>query len=142
MINFLVAYPLINICVNIVLAMTGLAALINLLNVARGRTLADRVVSLDALGTQSMALIIIYAFKHGTDLYMSAVLVISILSFVALVVWSKYLQKGNITYPLKAFHHQPRRKGAHAEPAAKEGVLQYTETKNAEEKRKEAQKFE
>lgn len=138
MINFLSSYPLINICVNIVSAMTGIAALMNLLMVARGKTSADRIVSLDALGTQSMALIILYAFKHGTDLYVPAVLVISILSFVALVVWSKYIQRGNITYPLKAYHHKPKN---HSKPM-EEGIFPYTQTRNAEEKRKEAQKFE
>lgn len=138
MINFLISYPIINLFVNIVLAMTGLAALFNLISLARGKTLADRIVSLDALGTQSMALIIIYAFKHGTDLYMAAVLVISILSFVALVVWSKYIQRGNITYPLKAYHHKPKKHTAPIE----EGIFPYTQTRNAEQKRKEAQKFE
>lgn len=136
MINFLVSYPLIGICVNAVVVMVGFAALINLVTIAKGKTLIDRVVGLDALGTQVMSLIIIYAFKHGTDLYMSAVLVISILSFVALVVWSKYLQQGNVVYPLKSPH--PLKKSL----SIKEGVLPQTQTENAEEKQKEARKYE
>lgn len=136
MINFLISYPLIGICVDIVLIMAGLAAFINLLTIAKGKTLADRVIGLDALGTQIMALIVIYAFKHGTDLYMSAVLVISILSFVALVVWSKYIQQGNIVYPLKAPHKS--KNSLHIE----EGIWELTQTKNAEEKQKEVQKYE
>lgn len=136
MINFLVSYPLISLCVNIVLVMAGLAAFINLVTIAKGKTLADRIIGLDALGTQVMALIVIYAFKHGTDLYMSAVLVISILSFVALVVWSKYIQQGNVTYPLKAQHK--RRNSMHIE----EGIWERTKTKDAEEKQKEVQKYE
>lgn len=136
MINFLVSYPLIGKCVDIVLIMAGLAALINLVTIAKGRTLADRIIGLDALGTQIMALIVIYAFKHGTDLYMSAVLVISILSFVALVVWSKYIQLGNIVYPLKSPHKG--RNSAHIE----EGIWERTQAKDAEEKQKEVQKYE
>ncbi|WP_130861271.1 monovalent cation/H+ antiporter complex subunit F [Bacilliculturomica massiliensis] len=136
MIDFLVSYPLIGKCVDLILFMAGLAAVINLVTIARGKTLADRVIGLDALGTQVMALIVLYAFKHGTDLYMSAVLVISILSFVALVVWSKYIQQGNVVYPLKAPHKE--KNSLHIE----EGIWERTQAKDAEEKQKEVQKYE
>lgn len=136
MINFLADYPLIGVCVNLVLIMVGLAAVINLVTIARGKTLADRIIALDALGTQVMALIVIYAFKHGTDLYMSAVLVISILSFVALVVWSKYIQQGNVVYPLKAPHK--KKNSLYIE----EGIWKRTQAKDAEEKQKEVSHYE
>ncbi|WP_206459983.1 monovalent cation/H+ antiporter complex subunit F [Anaerovorax sp. IOR16] len=103
MINFLQDYPIINLVVNIVLILISISLVINLVTVVTGKTLADRVVGLDALGTQTLALIILYAFKHGTAYYMDAVLIISILGFVAMVVWSKYMQKGNVLYPLRQY---------------------------------------
>lgn len=136
MINFLISYPLIGACVNLLLFMVGLASVINLVTIARGKTLADRIIGLDALGTQVMALIVLYAFKHGTGLYMSAVLVISILSFVALVVWSKYIQQGNVVYPLKAQHK--KKNSLYIE----EGIWERTQAKNAAEKQQEVRKYE
>lgn len=100
MINFLVDYPFIGVFVDATTVMIAVAIVINLINVARGIIIANRIIALDALGNQVMALMILYAFKHGTDHYMSGVLVICILSFVSLIVWSKYLQRGNIVYPL------------------------------------------
>ncbi len=100
MINYLSAYPLIGVFVDVTTVMIAVAIIINLVNVARGFIIANRIIALDALGNQVMALMILYAFKHGTDHYMSGVLVICILSFVSLIVWSKYLQRGNIVYPL------------------------------------------
>lgn len=108
MINFLQSYPLINLVVNIVLTLISISLVINLVTVVTGKTLADRVVGLDALGTQTLALIILYAFKHGTAYYMDAVLIISILGFVAMVVWSKYMQKGNVLYPLHQYPERPK----------------------------------
>lgn len=103
MINYLENYPIINLVVNLVLGMISISLVINLVTVVTGKTLADRVVGLDALSTQTMALIILYAFKHGTFYYLDAVLIISILGFLALVVWSKYMKKGNIVYPLRQY---------------------------------------
>ncbi len=103
MINFLHDYPIINLVVNLVLVFISISLVINLLTIVTGKTLADRVVGLDALSTQTLALIILYAFKHGTAYYMDAVLVLSILGFVAMVVWSKYMQQGDVLYPLKQY---------------------------------------
>jgi len=108
MINFLHDYPIINLVVNIVLVLISISLVINLLTVVTGKTLADRVVGLDALSTQTLALIILYAFKHGTAYYMDAVLILSILGFVAMVVWSKYMQKGDVLYPLKKYPQRPK----------------------------------
>lgn len=100
MLNALVHYPLINVTINIVFVIISICLLINLLTILKAKTLANRAIGLDAFGIQTMALIILYGIRHGSGLYVTAVLVLSILGFISLIVWSKYLHKGNIVYPL------------------------------------------
>ena len=100
-VNFLIGYPIINVAVNIVFILTGFNLLILLFYVLKGKTLADRAIALDAISIQVMACILLYSIKHGTDLYLSAVLVIAVLGFMAMVLISKYIFRGNIIYPLK-----------------------------------------
>lgn len=110
-INFLADYPIINATVTIVLAVTAINFLVLLFYVLKGRTLADRAIALDAISIQAIAVILLYSMKHGTTLYMSAVLVLAVLGFFGMVVLSKYITRGNIIYPLKRGYRQddPRR---------------------------------
>ncbi len=64
--------------------------------VLKGPDLNDRAIALDAWGTTVMCLIVIYSMKQGTNLYMTSVLVIAILGFIALVAEGKFIQSGNI----------------------------------------------
>ena len=52
MINYLSAYPLIGVFVDVTTVMIAVAIIINLVNVARGFIIANRIIALDALGNQ------------------------------------------------------------------------------------------
>ncbi len=112
-VNFLTDYPVVNATVTIVLAVTAINLLVLLFYVLKGKTLADRAIALDAISIQAIAVILLYSMKHGTTLYMSAVLVLAVLGFFGMVVLSKYITRGNIIYPLKRGSRQqdnPQRK--------------------------------
>lgn len=100
MLNALVGYPLIDWTIVIVFIIISACLVMNLFTILKASTLANRIIGLDAFGIQTMALIILYGIRHGTELYMAAVLVVSSLGFIGLVVWSKYIHRGNIVYPL------------------------------------------
>lgn len=103
-INFLQNYPIISFTVDLILIITGINLLILLFYVYKGKTLADRAIAVDAISIQAIAVILLYSMRHGSTLYISAILVIAVLGFLALVVVSKYIIRGNIVYPLKKGH--------------------------------------
>ncbi len=62
----------------------------------RGPALHDRILALDTLYTNSLALLVLTGMWRGTTLYFEAALVIAMLGFVSTVVVSKYLMRGNV----------------------------------------------
>ncbi len=93
---FLSQLTILPVVLNIAMVVCAISLVFCLIRMLLGPSLTDRAVSLDSCGIVVMCLIIIYSIKQGTNLYMSAVLVISILGFIGAVSLSKYIQSGNI----------------------------------------------
>jgi multicomponent Na+:H+ antiporter subunit F len=64
--------------------------------VMRGPTVADRVVALDAIGTNVVALGILYAMKTQKQFFVNVSLMLAMTGFIATVVTSMYLREGDI----------------------------------------------
>ena len=62
----------------------------------RGPGLADRVLALDSLYVNTLALLVLMGIGYGTTLYFEVALVIAMLGFVGTVVLSKFLAQGDI----------------------------------------------
>ncbi|MGZ8256130.1 MAG: K+/H+ antiporter subunit F [Burkholderiaceae bacterium] len=62
----------------------------------RGPTLPDRILALDTLYVNSMALLVLLGLRFDTGLYFEAALLIAMLGFVGTVALSKYLLRGDI----------------------------------------------
>lgn len=62
----------------------------------RGPTLADRILALDTLYVNSVALLILIGIHLGTMIYFEAALIIAMMGFVSTVALSKYLLRGDI----------------------------------------------
>jgi multicomponent K+:H+ antiporter subunit F len=62
----------------------------------RGPGLPDRILALDTLYVNAMALLILVGIRYDTALYFEAALVISMLGFVGTIALSKYLLRGDI----------------------------------------------
>lgn len=73
------------------LGMLGLCVIMCLYRILRGPSVADRALSSDALGACVMAAITIFSLRINTLQYLSAVMVIAILGFLALVVIAKFI---------------------------------------------------
>lgn len=80
----------------IVFAMIGLSLLLNLWRLLVGPSLPDRILALDTMYINSIALIILYGMSMGTALYFEAALLIAMLGFVSTVAVCKYLLRGDI----------------------------------------------
>ncbi|HBY87607.1 MAG TPA: K+/H+ antiporter subunit F [Colwellia sp.] len=80
----------------IVFAMIGLSLLLNLWRLLVGPSVPDRILALDTMYINSIALIILYGMSMGTALYFEAALLIAMLGFVSTVAVCKYLLRGDI----------------------------------------------
>ncbi|MGP7816298.1 Na(+)/H(+) antiporter subunit F1 [Niallia sp. 01092] len=64
--------------------------------VIKGPSTPDRVVALDAIGINLVAIIGILSILLKIDVYIEIILLIGILAFIGTVAFSKYLEKGII----------------------------------------------
>jgi multicomponent K+:H+ antiporter subunit F len=74
----------------------GVALLLAAYRLLRGPAAADRILALDTLYINTMALLILLGIRFGTALYFEAALVIAMLGFVSTVVLSKFLLRGDV----------------------------------------------
>lgn len=61
-----------------------------------GPSQPDRVIALDAIGTNIVGLILVLDIKSGTRDYVDAALVIALLAFMGTVALAKYLGGGTV----------------------------------------------
>jgi multicomponent Na+:H+ antiporter subunit F len=64
--------------------------------VIRGPTVPDRVVALDAIATNVVAIAVLFALKTGRGLFVTVSLVLAIIGFMSTVIVAKFVTKGDI----------------------------------------------
>ena len=69
---------------------------LNLWRLYIGPDVVDRILALDTMYINSIALIIIYGINSSSPLYFEAALLIAMLGFVSSVAFAKYLLRGDI----------------------------------------------
>lgn len=74
----------------------SVALLMAAFRLARGPSLPDRILALDTLYINSLALLVLLGIYYRTALYFEAALMIALLGFVGTVVLSKHLLRGDI----------------------------------------------
>lgn len=74
----------------------SLALLMNLARLAKGPTLMDRVLALDTMVINVIALVILYGIKQGTAVYFEASLLLAMVGFVSTVALCKFLLRGDV----------------------------------------------
>jgi len=80
----------------LVFAMISVALLLNLYRLLRGPSIPDRILALDTMYINSIALIILYGLLMESPLYFEAALLIAMLGFVRTVAVCKFLLRGDI----------------------------------------------
>lgn len=73
-----------------------LAFVLNLWQLFTAPTLTDRVLVLDTMTINAIALIVLYGIWTGTGLYMEIAVLFALTSFVGTVAYCKFLLRGNI----------------------------------------------
>jgi multisubunit Na+/H+ antiporter MnhF subunit len=78
------------------LAMQGLAFLLTLARLLRGPSLPDRIIALDTLSINAIALLVLYGMVIDSTLFFEIALLIAVTAFIGTVALTKYLQRGDI----------------------------------------------
>jgi multicomponent K+:H+ antiporter subunit F len=77
-------------------AMLAAALLLNLYRLVAGPSAADRVIALDTMYINTVALLVLLGVWRGSVLYFEAGLVIAMLGFVGTISLFKFLLRGRI----------------------------------------------
>lgn len=72
------------------------ALLLNMWRLLRGPSAVDRVLALDTLYVNTVALLVLLGIVRGTSLYFEAALLIAMLGFVGTVALAKFILRGDI----------------------------------------------
>ncbi|AHI30363.1 K+/H+ antiporter subunit F [Marinobacter sp.] len=87
---------MITIALYITIAMVVLATVLNVYRLIKGPDAPDRVLALDTLYINAIALIVLLGITLGTRLYLESALLIAVMGFVGTVAMAKYLKRGSV----------------------------------------------
>lgn len=83
---------------SIVIAMLlfSIAIMLNLWRLVLGPSLPDRILALDTMYINAIAVLVLFGIYQNSMLYFEAALLIAVMGFVGTVALSKYLLRGDI----------------------------------------------
>lgn len=87
---------MLNMALSVGFAMIGVALLLNLYRLAVGPSLPDRILALDTMYVNAIALIVLFGIRMASDLYFEAGLMIALIGFVSTVAVTRFLLRGDI----------------------------------------------
>ncbi len=87
---------MIQIALNIAFGCVGVAILLNLYRLLKGPTRCDRVLALDTMVINVIALIVLFGIRYSTTLYFEASLLLAMVAFVGTAAYCKFLLRGDI----------------------------------------------
>ena len=78
------------------LTCVSLALLLSLYRLLRGPTGGDRILALDTMVINAIALIILFSIHERTQTYFEAALLLAMVGFVGTVAYCKFILRGDI----------------------------------------------
>lgn len=77
-------------------AAIGLALLLSLYRLVGGPGMSDRILALDTMVINAIALIMLYGIARDTTVYFEAALLFAMVGFVSSVAFCKFILRGDI----------------------------------------------
>ena len=74
----------------------GLAQLICLYRVATSRVITDRILALDTMAVNMIALLALFGIAQGTGIYFEAAMLFALTGFVSTVAYCRFILRGDI----------------------------------------------
>lgn len=72
------------------------ALLMNLYRLVSGPTVMDRVLAVDTMVINMIALIILYGIRESTTLYFESALLMAMFSFISTVAYCRFVLRGDV----------------------------------------------
>ncbi len=74
----------------------GIGILMCIWRIAKGPTAADRILALDTIVINTIALLILYGVYQGTAIYYEASMLVAMVGFVSSVAYCRFVLRGDI----------------------------------------------
>ncbi len=74
----------------------AVALVIDLWRLARGPDAADRILALDTMVINVIALLVLYGIARGTAIYFEAAMLTAMVGFVSTVAYCRFILRGDI----------------------------------------------
>lgn len=87
---------MIETALSIAMGCVALAMLLNLYRLLGGPTAPDRILALDTMVINAIALIILFGILEESGTYFEAALLLAMVGFVGTVAYTKFLLRGDI----------------------------------------------
>ncbi len=87
---------MLNLVLPVAFTLVALAVAMNFWRLIRGPSLPDRILALDTLYVNTIALLVLLGIHLASALYFEAALLIALMGFVSTVALCKYLLRGDI----------------------------------------------
>ena len=87
---------MLNLALSLAFIMVGLAILLSFIRLIIGPNTPDRILALDTLYINSIALLILLGINLQSALYFESALLIAVMGFMGTLALSKYLLRGDI----------------------------------------------
>lgn len=87
---------MIEIALDVAFGSLGVAMLLALWRLVRGPDAPDRILALDTLYINAVALIVLLGVRTGTSAYFEAALLIALFGFVATVALARFVLRGDV----------------------------------------------
>ncbi len=87
---------MLSLALPVAVAMIAAAIALSLWRLVRGPSAPDRILALDTLYINALALLVLLGLAFGTFAYFEVALVIALLGFVGTACLSKYVSRGDI----------------------------------------------
>ncbi|HTO18694.1 MAG TPA: K+/H+ antiporter subunit F [Pseudomonas sp.] len=78
------------------MGLLGLALALNMLSLVRGPSVPDRILALDTLYINGLALVVLFGIWLASDIFFEAALLIALFGFVGTVAVGKHLLHGDL----------------------------------------------
>ncbi|MBC7133591.1 MAG: K+/H+ antiporter subunit F [Roseovarius sp.] len=87
---------MIGVALTFAFACFGLALLLNLYRIVNAPSLGDRILALDTMVINAIALLALFGILEGTTVYFEASMLIAMTGFISTVSYTRYLLRGDI----------------------------------------------
>lgn len=74
----------------------SIALLLNLYRLATGPSVMDRVLAVDTMVINMIAMIIYYGIYHGTTVYFETALLFAMFGFISTVAYCRFILRGDV----------------------------------------------